>query len=71
MGTIDHGYEVQKLFDAGHGVKKVMSDMASNKSVLEKPGATSGIVLWRHVWRQKCAKLCTYNQLPNLGETSF
>jgi len=33
--------------------------------------AMSGIVFWRHVWRQKAAKLFTWNHLPNFGIWAF
>jgi len=31
----------------------------------------SGIVFWRHVWRQKASELGTCNQLPNFGIWAF
>jgi len=44
--------------DARHGI---------DYSVLGQLDAMSGIDFLRHVWRQKAAKLCTSNHLPNYG----
>jgi len=37
----------------------------------EQIDAMSGIVFWRHVWRQKSDKLCTCNHLPNSGKRAL
>jgi len=43
----------RNLFDARHEVKKTMPDIASGYPITDLFDAMSGIVFWRHVWRQK------------------
>jgi len=48
-----------------------MPDRTSYYLELGQLDAMSGIVFWSHVWLQKVCKICTGNQLPNFGISTF
>jgi len=63
--------EVGQVIAGTKFVSFLTPNMASAYPSTKQIDAMSGIVFWRHVWHQKAAEHCTFNQLPNFGIRAF